>query len=217
MTDNKVMTGKDYKLCRQGMQLLSESVERLRFEMFFNENRMNFQEIVESVHDVRNKPKSDDLFREKWKEVSEDLNAILFADFKKFVNEHKRDSDKWKYWSIFLDIFMPVLIDLTRSFCEGDWHIHLSAVRRAIPLFFAFGHTNYSRWTPIYYDDCLNLPKNFPLLPSAFPKGYFVVQLTLRKISSLPMDQALEMAYNKPAKGPGGDIGFTRRKEAVAK
>ena len=100
VTDNKVMTGKDYKLCRQGMRLLSESVERLRFEMFFNENRMNFQEIVESVHAVRNKPKSDDLFREKWKEVSEDLNAILFADFKKFVNEHKRDSDKWKYWSI---------------------------------------------------------------------------------------------------------------------
>ena len=89
VTDNKVMTGKDYKLCRQGMRLLSESVERLRFEMFFNENRMNFQEIVESVHAVRNKPKSDDLFREKWKEVSEDLNAILFADFKKFVNEHK--------------------------------------------------------------------------------------------------------------------------------
>ena len=25
------------------------------------------------------------------------------------------------------------------------------------------------------------------------------------------------MAYNKPAKGPGGVIGFTRRKEAVAK
>ena len=62
VTDNKVMTGKDYKLCRQGMRLLSESVERLRFEMFFNVNRMNFQEIVESVHDIRNKPKSDDLF-----------------------------------------------------------------------------------------------------------------------------------------------------------
>ena len=30
------------------------------------------------------------------------------------------------------------------------------------------------------------------------------------------MDQALEKAYNKPAKGQGGIIGFTRRKEAVA-
>ena len=30
------------------------------------------------------------------------------------------------------------------------------------------------------------------------------------------MDQALEKACNKPAKGQGGIIGFTRRKEAVA-
>ena len=31
------------------------------------------------------------------------------------------------------------------------------------------------------------------------------------------MDQALEMQYNKPVKGPSGVIGFTRRKEAVSK
>ena len=30
------------------------------------------------------------------------------------------------------------------------------------------------------------------------------------------MDQGLEMCYNKPAKGQGGIIGMTRRKEAVA-
>ena len=112
---------------------------------------------------------------------------------------------------------MPVVIDLTRSFREGLWKLHMSAVRRAIPLFFAFGHTNYSRWAPIYYEDCLNIQERFPALHSAFQAGDFVVQLTLRKSSSVPMDQALEMAYNKPAKGPGGVIGFTRRKEAVAK
>ena len=31
----------------------------------------------------------------------------------------------------------------------------------------------------------------------------------------VPMAQALEKAYNKPAKGQGSIIGFTRRKEAV--
>ena len=30
------------------------------------------------------------------------------------------------------------------------------------------------------------------------------------------MDQALEKEYNKPAKGQGGIIGFSHRKEAVA-
>ena len=38
-----------------------------------------------------------------------------------------------------------------------------------------------------------------------------------RQESGTPMDQALEQVYNKPAKGAGGVIGNTRRKEAVAK
>ena len=38
-----------------------------------------------------------------------------------------------------------------------------------------------------------------------------------RKNSDVPMDQALEKAYNKPKKSSVGVIGFTRRKEAVCK
>ena len=38
-----------------------------------------------------------------------------------------------------------------------------------------------------------------------------------RKGSAVPMDQALEKAYNKRAKSSSGIIGFTRRKEAVRK
>ena len=48
------------------------------------------------------------------------------------------------------------------------------------------------------------------------PKGSFVVNFKKTYASAVPMDQALEKAYNKPAKGQGGTIGFTRRKEAVA-
>ena len=35
--------------------------------------------------------------------------------------------------------------------------------------------------------------------------------------SAIPMDQALEKAYNKPAKSSTVIIGFTRRKEAICK
>ena len=38
-----------------------------------------------------------------------------------------------------------------------------------------------------------------------------------RKGSAVPMDQALEKAYNKPTKSSAGIIGFTRRKETVCK
>ena len=47
--------------------------------------------------------------------------------------------------------------------------------------------------------------------------GEFVVSQSNRRGSNLPMDQALEKQYNKPAKGQSGIIGFSRRKEAVCK
>ena len=52
---------------------------------------------------------------------------------------------------------------------------------------------------------------------SPFSKGDFVVTQTLRKSSSIPLDQALEVQYNKPAKSLSGIIGITRKKKAVDK
>ena len=69
----------------------------------------------------------------------------------------------------------------------------------------------------MYFEECKNLPRSFPTLHEAFQRGDFVVHYTKRNGSAIPIDQALEKAYNKPAKGPGGIIGFTRRKESVAK
>ena len=95
--------------------------------------------------------------------------------------------------------------------------MYVSALRRVVPLFFAFGRTNYCRWTPIHYEECLTLQEKYPLLYSAFSQGDFVVHHTVRRASGVPVDQALEQAYNKPAKGSGGMVGITKRKEAVAK
>ena len=94
--------------------------------------------------------------------------------------------------------------DLTNSFRERNWDLHLMAVRKAIPLFFAFDRVNYSRWIPLYFDDCLKLPEKYPLIYSQFKEGNFTVQHTKRPCSAVPVDQALEKAYNKTAKGKGG-------------
>ena len=61
------------------------------------------------------------------------------------------------------------------------------------------------------------LKNNFPDIYNCFLKGGFVVSQTKRSGSGIQMDQALEKQYNKPAKGPSGVIGFSRRKEAVCK
>ena len=91
--------------------------------------------------------------------------------------------------------------DLTRSHREGDWSLHLSALESALPLFFCCKR----------YEDCLKLPTKFPKIFEVFQKGSFIVNFKKTCTSAVPMVQALEKAYNKPAKGQGIMIGFTRR------
>lgn len=69
----------------------------------------------------------------------------------------------------------------------------------------------------MYFEDCLSLQTNYPLIYQSFLQGEFVVKLSQRKASAVPMDQALESKYNKPAKSSSGIIGITRKKEAVCK
>ena len=57
----------------------------------------------------------------------------------------------------------------------------------------------------------------FPKLWYDFSDGKFVVHQTKQKGSGIPMDQALEKQYKKPAKDPSGITRFTRSKEAVCK
>ena len=68
----------------------------------------------------------------------------------------------------------------------------------------------------MYYGDCLKLKEKHPSVFEFFVRGGFVVQLGNKNFSSVSMDQSLEMCCNKPAKGQGGIIGITRKKEAVA-
>ena len=117
----------------------------------------------------------------------------------------------------FLSKMAPVLPDLTRSFRDADWYLHLSSISRAVDLCFSFDHINYKHWLHIYCEDFLALPKHFAKTYLSFLDGDFVVKHSSRKDSAVPMDQALEKSYNKPAQSSAGIIGFTRRKQVVYK
>ena len=69
--------------------------------------------------------------------------------------------------------------------------MHLSAVRRAIPLFFFSNHINYKRWVTLYFEDCMALKRRFPDLWENCNDG-FVAYQTLSKGNGIPMNQALE-------------------------
>ena len=214
------MSGGHYVRGKRGIALISEALHRLQLLQFLKiSDCAAFEGLFVKIEELQELFEKENLHQrkieKKWNECKEKL-----ADFKKVFENYRQEgklaSDQFKYWELFLHQIMPVLRDLTRSHREGNWQLHLSAVRRALNLFFAFDRTNYSRWVPLYYEDCVALEKNFPAIYASFSQGGFVVRHTLKCGSGVPMDQALEKEYNKPAKGQGGIIGISRRKEAVA-
>ena len=213
--------GGHYVRGKRAMALLAESIQRLQLSTFFEKidclKFANFLKHIESLQQFVLGEINEDM-KESIIEEREKLTIDSFKEeFTKFKENGKTQSQQFSYWSMFIDEIYPILRDLTRSHREGNWELHLSAVHRSIPLFFGFDRINYSRWAPLYYEDCLKLEKEFPLIYSSFVNGGFVVKHTKRYGSGVPMDQALEKEYNKPAKSHGGIIGITRRKEAVAK
>ena len=95
-------------------------------------------------------------------------------------------SKSFHIWNPFLDDILPILIDLTRLHCEGAWNLHVSVVRRALALFFAFNRSHYSRWYPLYFEDCLGLKSTYPDIFHCFIKKGFLVAQIFRKGSRIP-------------------------------
>ena len=220
-TVKAVMSGGHYVRAKRGIRLLSEALNQLRLEQFLlSIDCATFEKLFKEVSEFQelftNKTFEKSEVVERWNKC---INLIpefkeLFAEFTRIES---RKSDLFRYWSVFLDELFPIIKDLTNSFRERNWLLHLSAIRRAIPLFFVFDRVNYCRWMPIYFDDCLKLKENFPVIYDEFLKGDFSVQHSTRPFIAVPIDQALEKAYNKTAKGKVGIIGITAQKATIAK
>ena len=213
-----VVDGGHYARGKRGLSLISEALEHLQLSAFMESiDGEKYKELFKQIGELQNLLQVIHLdhqsIRDSWVKHQANLGEFN-ADFDAFKRNGCKSSQQFEYWHTFLNEVAPVLRDLTRSHREADWKLHMSAVRRALPLCFTFDIVNYKRWLPIYYEDCTALPQNFPTI-YAFAKGGYVVKHTNRCGSSVPMDQALEKAYIKPAKGQSGIIGVTCRKEAV--
>jgi len=211
-----VLSGSNYIRGKRGMLILSEVLQHLQLEAFTSSpmftDHDNTKEVLRTFQDI---VKCEDNHK-TWKHFQDRL-AVFLNSYDKFISQGCIANNQFRFWNVFLNDIVSVLIDLNRSHREGNWELHVSAVRRALPLFFAFNRSNYRRWTPLYFEDCLSLETKYPDIFDCFLNGGFVVSQTKRRGSKLPMDQALEKQYNKPAKSSSGIIGFSRRKTAVCK
>ena len=121
VADNAVMMGKNYIQSRLAMRNLSEAVSRIRLDKFKEHCRMEIFEPLEPlVADVCSKH-CDPIQQVSWNAIGyyilEKQFIEQFETFKKAVEE---TSEIWRYWNLYLDFIITIIINLHCSFREAD-------------------------------------------------------------------------------------------------
>lgn len=126
------------------------------------------------------------------------------------------NGDLSAFWMSYIQVVEDVLLGLIRASREGNWQLHLHAVRQMIPWCFAYDKVNYARYLPVYYAQMMNLPTDHPDVHREFMNGHFSVQLGKKNpFGRLPVDQTTEVTVNKDTKTTGGVTKFSLKTGAV--
>jgi len=80
------------------------------------------------------------------------------------------------FWMSYLDM-VEIMLDLVRASREGNWMLHLGAIRQMIPWCFAYDKVNYARFLTYYYAMMSRLPTDHPEVYEHFMQGGFSVQI----------------------------------------
>ena len=121
-------------------------------------------------------------------------------------------SNTSKLW---VDCFIrPVFIMMLyiRAEREGDWPLHLVAMKQMLPYFFASGHVNYARYGLYYLRSMESLGQEEL---SKFMKGEHVMHHVPGLWNGIWSDMFIETTFMRYGHGPGGIIGITLKPEAL--
>jgi hypothetical protein len=136
--------------------------------------------------------------------------------FELYQQFRQKDSGPLKtFWISYLDM-VGLLMEFIRATREGNWSLHLQSIKEMIPWFFAYDHTNYSRYLPVYLLHMISLPETHPEAHKLLENGDFGVQrISKHGFAQVPVDQTIEQTLNRSTKTKGGIVGFSLRKGAV--
>ena len=150
---NLVMSGGNYIRGKRGMPLIAEAMEQLQVYSFLHSSDGEvfselFDKIDELVIMMRDPNKNQVDITRQWSKCMNILDKFE-ETFNTFKTSGSAESNLFAYWNNFVSNMAPALRDLTRSFRDADWYLHLSSFSRAIDLCFSFDRINYKRWLPI--------------------------------------------------------------------
>ena len=102
---------------------------------------------------------------------------------------------------------ISLLLCFVRATRERNWPLHLECVREMIPAMFAYNHTNYSRYLPLYLCQMKCLDMTHPEANDLLSRGEFGVQRSkLNRFGRLAVDQTIEQTLNQDTKTKGAKV-----------
>ena len=112
------------------------------------------------------------------------------------------------------NLIQPVFVMMLfiRAEREADWPLHLYAVKRMLPYFFASGHVNYARYSLYYLISMSKLPLS---VEKRFVEGKHAMRHQPGIYNGQWSDLFIESTFMRYGHSPGGIIGFTLNSSAV--
>jgi hypothetical protein len=202
-------------------------VHKVIYEAFMRVIWSEFRLWLEDDEDEKEKV---NLFVDEIKVLREDLNQTKFDgllnsfEFDAILNlwnkflDHLRyeNGDLSAFWMSYIDMVEGVLLNLLRGSREGNWTLHLIAIRSMIPWCFAYDKMNYARYLTAYYAQMSLLEETNPEVYNHFKNGQFSVQRSnSNTFGRIPVDQTIEVTVNKDTQTQGGTSRFSLKPGAV--
>ena len=135
-----------------------------------------------------------------------------YSDLEGYLNDLCSQSRTAKLWVDCL--IRPVLLMMmyVRAEREADWPLHLEAVEKMLPYFFAAGHHNYARYGLYYLRSMEAMPE---IVRKQFLKGEHVMRLASGVWNAIWSDMYIETTFMRYGHGKKGVIGITLKPETL--
>ena len=215
-----VMDGRRYNRAVRLHKVVYEALLRLAWIGFYPWLEKNhpaelhcIEDTIQTIEDFLEK-----ICHESFQNLLTDEKCKMLLDLFKEYTKSLRDTNALSaFWLSYLDM-VDTLLNLIRASREGDWLLHLAAIKDMMPWCFAYEKINYARFLPYYYASMTNLQSDHPEVFDYFMKGGFSVQIgSHNPFGRIPVDQATEETVNKDTQTAGGTKGFSLKSGAVSK
>lgn len=116
---------------------------------------------------------------------------------------------------LWIDIIIKpvfIMMKFVRAEREGEWMLHLEALREMLPYFFSAGHVHYARYATYYYRSMIVLPAE---VRQYFMEGQHVMRHNPGVWNGIWSDMYIETTFMKYGHGKGGIIGITLKPETL--